>query len=43
MNSGTGVYFDGATSARRDVLVALAPAGLQISGRDGRAMGKMAI
>ncbi|MGA7389996.1 MAG: M48 family metallopeptidase [Pseudolabrys sp.] len=40
MNSGTGVYFDGATSARRDVLVVLAPAGLQISSRDGRVWAK---
>ena len=35
MNSGAGIYFDGVTSARRDVVVELAPAGLQISGRDG--------
>jgi Zn-dependent protease with chaperone function len=36
MNSGTGIYFDGITSARREVNVELAPAGLKISGRDGR-------
>jgi len=37
MNSGAGIYFDGVTSARRDVVVALTPSGLQISDRDGRA------
>jgi Zn-dependent protease with chaperone function len=36
MNSGTGIYFDGITSARHEVVVELAPAGLRISGRDGR-------
>lgn len=36
--SGPGIYFDGVTSARRDVVVELAPAGLQISGGDGRAL-----
>jgi Zn-dependent protease with chaperone function len=36
MSSGVGVYFDGVTSARHDVLVILKPAGLQISGHDGR-------
>ncbi|HEY6025040.1 MAG TPA: M48 family metallopeptidase [Pseudolabrys sp.] len=36
MNSGTGVYFDGVTSARHDVAVVLTPSGLQISSRDGR-------
>ena len=35
-NSGAGIYFDGVTSTRRDVVVELAPAGLQISGLDGR-------
>ena len=35
MNSGAGIYFDGVTSARRDVVVELAAAGLQISDRDG--------
>jgi Zn-dependent protease with chaperone function len=36
MNSGDGIYFDGVTSARHDVMVALTPSGLQISSRDGR-------
>ena len=36
--SGAGIYFDGVTSTRRDVVVVLAPAGLQISGGDGRAL-----
>ncbi len=35
MNPGTGVYFDGITSARHDVAVVLTPSSLQISGRDG--------
>lgn len=35
MNSGTGVYFDGVTSARHDVVVMLAPSELQITSRDG--------
>ena len=35
MNSGAGTYFDGVTSARRDVVVELATGGLQISDRDG--------
>jgi Zn-dependent protease with chaperone function len=35
MNSGAGVYFDGVTSARRDVAIALAPSGLRISAQDG--------
>jgi len=35
MSSTAGIYFDGVTSARRDVIVELAPAGLQISDRDG--------
>jgi Zn-dependent protease with chaperone function len=34
MNSGAGIYFDGVTSARRDVIVELAPAALQISDRE---------
>jgi Zn-dependent protease with chaperone function len=38
MASGAGVYFDGVTSARHDVLVFLTPAGLQISSQDGRAL-----
>ncbi len=33
--SGTGVYFDGATSARQDVAVELAPAALRIRSRSG--------
>ena len=36
MNSGAGIYFDGVTSTRRDVAVALAPSSLQISDQDGR-------
>jgi len=36
MNSGAGIYFDGVTSSRHDVMVVLTPSGLQISGRDGR-------
>ena len=43
MNSGAGIYFDGVTSARRDVVVELAAAGLQISDRDGRSMAGMAL
>ncbi|HMF20955.1 MAG TPA: M48 family metallopeptidase [Pseudolabrys sp.] len=35
MNSGAGIYFDGVTSARRDVIVELAPSGLQISNLEG--------
>ncbi|MGA9002940.1 MAG: M48 family metallopeptidase [Pseudolabrys sp.] len=35
MNSGAGTYFDGVTSARRDVVVGLVTGGLQISDRDG--------
>ena len=35
MNSGPGIYFDGVTSARHDVTVALTPGGLQISTKDG--------
>jgi Zn-dependent protease with chaperone function len=34
-NSGAGIYFDGVTSTRRDVVVKLATASLQISGLDG--------
>src|SRR5262249_30912004 len=34
-NSGAGIYFDGVSSTRRDVIVELAPASLQISGLDG--------
>jgi len=35
MNSGTGIYFDGVTSTRREVAVALAPSSLRISAQDG--------
>ena len=35
MNSGAGIYFDGVTSARHDVVVALTQSGLQISNPDG--------
>ena len=35
MNSGAGTYFDGVTSARRDVVVELTTGGLQVSDRDG--------
>ena len=40
MTSGAGVYFDGMTSARHEVLVVLEPASLQISSHDGRALGE---
>jgi Zn-dependent protease with chaperone function len=40
ITSGAGVYFDGVTSARHDVFVALRPVGLQISSRDGRSLGE---
>jgi len=40
MSSGTGTYFDGVTSARREVVVELAPTGLQIFGRDGKPWGE---
>ena len=40
INSGAGIYFDGETSTRRDVLVELAPTSLQISGRDGHSWGQ---
>src|SRR5215470_15497586 len=35
MSSGVGVYFDGVTSARREVAVKLGPDSLRISARDG--------
>jgi Zn-dependent protease with chaperone function len=35
VNSGAGIYFDGMTSARHDVTVALTRDGLQISAKDG--------
>jgi predicted Zn-dependent protease len=40
VGSGAGVYFDGVTSARHEVLVVLKPAGLQISSRDGRSLSE---
>lgn len=40
MNSGPGVYFDGVTSVRRDVVVALAPSSLRISAEDGRLLAE---
>jgi predicted Zn-dependent protease len=38
MSSGPAIYFDGMSSARRDVLVELADAALRILGSDGRAI-----
>ena len=35
MTSGAGIFFDGATSARHDVTIELAPAALQIRSRSG--------
>lgn len=35
MSSGVGIYFDGITSARREVVVELGLSGLRINGRDG--------
>ncbi len=35
MNSGSGIYFDGVTSTRRDVSVTLAPSSLRISAQNG--------
>ncbi|MFZ0984952.1 MAG: M48 family metallopeptidase [Pseudolabrys sp.] len=40
MSSGAGIYFDGVTSARREVVVELAPAGLKISSRDGKSLAE---
>ena len=40
MNSGAGIYFDGVTSTRRDVAVALAPSSLRISAQDGRLLAE---
>lgn len=40
MASGAGIYFDGVTSARHDVLVVLKPASLHISSRDGHLLGE---
>ena len=39
-NSGAGIYFDGVTSTRRDVVVELGPASLQISGHDGNSLAQ---
>lgn len=38
--SGRGVYFDGVTSARHDVLAVLKPASLQISNHDGHSLSE---
>ena len=35
MSSGAGIYFDGVTSARREVGVELGPDSLRISAKDG--------
>ena len=40
MTSGVGIYFDGVTSARRDVAVALASSSLRISTQDGRLLAE---
>jgi len=40
MNSAAGIYFDGVTSTRRDVVVELGPASLQISGHDGNCLAQ---
>ena len=40
MNSGSGVYFDGVTSTRRDVVVALTPSSVRISAQDGRQLAE---
>jgi Zn-dependent protease with chaperone function len=40
MASGAGVYFDGMTSARREVFVVLKSAGLQISDHDGHSLSE---
>jgi predicted Zn-dependent protease len=40
MNSGAGIYFDGVTSARRDVVAEIAPDGLQISDPDGHSRAR---
>jgi Zn-dependent protease with chaperone function len=39
MTCGTGIYFDGRTSARHDAQVALGAVSLQIAGSDGRLLG----
>ena len=38
MHDGTGIFFDGATSARRPVLLQLAPEGLVIRDAEERDM-----
>jgi Zn-dependent protease with chaperone function len=40
MNSGVGIYFDGVTSTRRDVAVALASSSLRISAQDGQLLAE---
>jgi Zn-dependent protease with chaperone function len=40
MTSGTGIYFDGVTSVRREAVVELTPAALKISGPDGHLWGE---
>lgn len=40
MTSGTGIYFDGKTSARHPAEVALGAAGLRIAGVDGRLLAE---
>jgi predicted Zn-dependent protease len=40
MNSGAGIYFDGITSTRHDVIVELVQDSLQICNRDGHALAQ---
>src|SRR5438445_12788186 len=40
--SGSGTFFDGVTSARREVAVALAPLGVQIRSADGTLLAEWA-
>jgi Zn-dependent protease with chaperone function len=40
MTSGTGIYFDGLTSVRREAVVELTPAALKISDPDGHLWGE---
>jgi Zn-dependent protease with chaperone function len=42
MQSGTGIYFDGKTSARHDAVVVLAPNALQMFGRNGMLLAEWA-
>jgi Zn-dependent protease with chaperone function len=42
INSGTGIYFDGITSTRREAAVDLTPATLKISSPDGHLWGEWA-